>query len=113
MIFEELSGTANMELRLSRDLARKRVFPAVDVAQLGHPAHELLLGEGELPVVEKLRDSVADKETGTAMRELRERLTRSQTNYEMLSTFQRSPGRAARGCRKRPGNFTVCRSPTR
>ncbi|ANH40338.1 hypothetical protein I601_3940 [Nocardioides dokdonensis FR1436] len=97
VIFEELSGTANMELRLSRDLARKRVFPAVDVAQSGTRHEELLLGEGELPVVEKLRDSVADKETATAMRELRERLTGSQTNYEMLSTFQRSPGRAARG----------------
>ena len=96
MIFEELTGTANMELRLSRELAMQRVFPAVDVARSGTRHTELLLGEGELPVVEALVDALAQQGSEAAMRDLRERLTSTQTNYEMLSGFQRAPGRAAR-----------------
>nr|WP_179617599.1 transcription termination factor Rho [Nocardioides marinisabuli] len=97
VIFEELTGTANMELRLAREAAQQRVFPAVDVARSGTRHTELLLGEGELPVVQSLLDSLAGQGVVEAVRELRERLTSTQTNYEMLSAFQRSPRRAARG----------------
>ena len=95
MCIRDSTGTANMELRLSRELAMQRVFPAVDVARSGTRHTELLLGEGELPVVEALVDALSDQGI-EAMRDLRERLTSTQTNYEMLSASQRSSGRTAR-----------------
>jgi transcription termination factor Rho len=65
------------------------------VARSGTRHTELLLGEGELPVVEALVDALSAQGI-EAMRDLRERLTSTQTNYEMLSASQRSSGRTAR-----------------
>ena len=55
VIFEEFKGTGNMELRLRRDLADKRIFPAIDPVASGTRREELLLGREELAIIWKLR----------------------------------------------------------
>ena len=55
VIFEEFKGTGNMELHLSRELAEKRIFPAIDLFRSGTRKEELLLTEEELDAVVKLR----------------------------------------------------------
>ena len=55
VIFEEFKGTGNMELRLSRQLADRRIFPAVDVNPSGTRREEILLGAEELKIMWKLR----------------------------------------------------------
>lgn len=55
IIFEEFKGTGNQELQLNRDLAERRIFPAVDIKKSGTRKEELLLTKGELETVWKLR----------------------------------------------------------
>ena len=55
VIFEEFKGTGNMEIVLSRDLANRRIFPAIDIYKSGTRKEELLLSEEELDCVYKLR----------------------------------------------------------
>src|SRR6202022_2438700 len=55
VIFEEFKGTGNMELKLDRRLADKRIFPAVDVDASGTRKEEILLAPDELAVIHKLR----------------------------------------------------------
>jgi transcription termination factor Rho len=59
VIFEEFKGTGNMELRLSRQLADKRIFPAVDVNASGTRREELLMGVDETKITWKLRRALA------------------------------------------------------
>lgn len=61
IIFEEFKGTGNQELQLSRELAERRIFPAVDIRKSGTRKEELLLSGDELEAVWKLRRvSVSD-----------------------------------------------------
>ena len=55
IIFEEFKGTGNQELQLNRDLAERRIFPAVDIKKSGTRKEELLLTKEELEAVWKLR----------------------------------------------------------
>jgi transcription termination factor Rho len=55
VIFEEFKGTGNMELRLSRSLAEKRIFPAIDVNGSSTRREEILMSKDELAIVYKLR----------------------------------------------------------
>ena len=55
IIFEEFKGTGNQELQLNRDLAERRIFPAVDIKKSGTRKEELLLTREELEAVWKLR----------------------------------------------------------
>src|SRR6201999_3258411 len=55
VIFEEFKGTGNMELKLDRKLADKRIFPAVDVDASGTRKEEILMSREELAIVWKLR----------------------------------------------------------
>src|SRR5699024_7126292 len=55
VIFEEFKGTGNMELRLSRQLADRRIFPAVDVNPSGTRREEILMAPDELKIIWKLR----------------------------------------------------------
>ncbi|MQY14255.1 Transcription termination factor Rho [Streptomyces sp. RB5] len=82
--FEELKSTGNMELRLDRHLAEKRVFPAVDVVPSGTRREELLLGQGELAVVHKLRRVLHERDAVAAMELLRDRMRQTATNAEFL-----------------------------
>ena len=62
-LFEEFKSTGNMELRLSRSLSEKRVFPAVDVTGSGTRREDLLLDPAELPLVWKIRKALHGQET--------------------------------------------------
>ncbi|MEU8469955.1 transcription termination factor Rho [Streptomyces sp. NPDC029006] len=64
--FEELKGTGNMELRLDREPAARRVFPAVDIDTTGTRREELLLTPAELTAVTGLRRALRSRETGPA-----------------------------------------------
>ncbi|MET3960746.1 transcription termination factor Rho [Marmoricola sp. OAE513] len=90
VIFEEFKGTGNMELRLRRDFADKRIFPAIDAVQSGTRREELLMSEEELAIVWKLRRVLSGLEGQQALELLLERLKKSQTNLEFLMAVQRS-----------------------
>ena len=62
VIFEEFKGTGNMELRLLRSLADKRIFPAVDVNASGTRREEILMSGDELKIVWKLRETKSNVE---------------------------------------------------
>ncbi len=90
VIFEEFKGTGNMELTLDRDLANRRVFPAVDVNASGTRREELLLGPEELKIMYKLRRVLGALEPQQALELLLDRIRRTRTNIEFLRQVQMS-----------------------
>ncbi len=93
VIFEEFKGTGNMELRLSRQLADKRIFPAVDVNASGTRREEMLMGIDETKVNWKLRRALAGLETQQALELVLTQLKDTQSNVEFLMKIQKSlPG---------------------
>jgi transcription termination factor Rho len=96
VIFEEFKGTGNMEIRLRRDLADKRLFPAIDPVASGTRREELLLGEQELAIIWKLRRVLSGLEGQQALELLLERLRRSATNIEFLRQVQETTPTAPR-----------------
>ncbi len=84
VIFEEFKGTGNMELRLRREFAEKRIFPAIDVAQSGTRREELLLGAQELAIIWKLRRVLANMEGQQALEMLLRQMKKTQSNAEFL-----------------------------
>ncbi|GLW46756.1 transcription termination factor Rho [Streptomyces sp. NBRC 14336] len=83
--FEELKSTGNMELRLSRELAARRVFPAVDVNPSGTRREELLLTGPELAAVTGLRRVLQNKD---GLETLLERLRETPDNSTFLRRVQ-------------------------
>ncbi len=93
VIFEEFKGTGNAELRLRRDIADKRVFPAVDVDQSSTRKEELLLSPDELAVTVKLRRVLHALEPQQAIDLLLDRLRKTRTNIEFLMQIAKTtPG---------------------
>ncbi len=93
VIFEEFKGTGNMELRLSRQLADKRIFPAVDVNASGTRREEMLMGGEEVKVTWKLRRALAGLETQQALELVLSQLKDTSSNVEFLMKIQKSlPG---------------------
>ena len=90
VIFEEFKGTGNMELRLSRHLADKRIFPAVDVNASGTRREEVLMGKDELSIMWKLRRVLGALEQQQALELLLERTKKTQSNTEFLMTVQKN-----------------------
>lgn len=84
VIFEEFKGTGNWELRLRRDLADKRVFPAVDVNASSTRREELLMPKDELAVVWKLRRLLAGLDGPQGLELVLDKLKKSTTNAEFL-----------------------------
>jgi len=84
VIFEEFKGTGNMELRLSRQLADKRIFPAVDVNASGTRREEILMGADELKIVWKLRRVMGALEAQQAIELLLDRVKQTRSNAEFL-----------------------------
>ncbi|QYX82195.1 transcription termination factor Rho [Streptomyces akebiae] len=82
--FEELKGTGNMELRLDRALADRRVFPAVDITPSGTRREELLLTAGELAAVRGLRRALRSREGQTNLETLLERMRATPDNATFL-----------------------------
>ena len=90
VIFEEFKGTGNMELRLSRHLADKRIFPAIDVNASGTRREEALMGKDELAIMWKLRRVLGSLEQQQALELLMERTKKTQSNTEFLMTVQKN-----------------------
>ncbi len=90
VIFEEFKGTGNMEIRLRRDFADKRLFPAIDVVASGTRREELLIGQEELSIIWKLRRVLSGLEGQPALELLLQRLKKSQNNIEFLRQVQQT-----------------------
>jgi transcription termination factor Rho len=97
VIFEEFKGTGNMELRLSRSLADKRIFPAVGVDASGTRKEEILLAPDELKVVWKLRRVMAALDDQQAIELLLSKLRDTRSNYEFLMQVQKTTPTAPGG----------------
>ena len=89
-ILQEFTGTGNMDMRLDRELAVRRIFPAVDVNASGTRREELLLGPEELKIVHKLRRVLGALEPQQALELLLDRIRRTRTNIEFLRQVQMS-----------------------
>ncbi|MEO3855229.1 transcription termination factor Rho [Acrocarpospora sp. B8E8] len=90
VIFEEFKGTGNMELKLSRSLADKRIFPAVDVDSSSTRKEEILLGKEELQVVWKLRRVLHALDMQQALELLLEKMKETKSNAEFLMQVQKT-----------------------
>jgi transcription termination factor Rho len=90
VIFEEFKGTGNMELRLRRELAEKRIFPAIDVDASGTRKEELLLSPDELKIVWQLRRVLHALEPQQALEVLMERMKGTKSNAEFLLQVQKT-----------------------
>lgn len=89
VIFEEFKGTGNMELDLSRKLAQRRIFPAVDIKKSGTRHEELLFDEDELKRIWLLRRGLDMLDSAEMTEFLIERLKKSKTNKEFLESISR------------------------
>ncbi|CAB4625302.1 unannotated protein [freshwater metagenome] len=90
VIFEEFKGTGNMELRLSRSLADKRIFPAVDLNASGTRREEILMNPDETKIIWKLRRALAGLEQQQALELVLNRLKETSSNVEFLMQVQKS-----------------------
>ncbi|GAA1529627.1 transcription termination factor Rho [Microbacterium ginsengiterrae] len=90
VIFEEFKGTGNSELRLSRSLADKRIFPAVDVNASSTRREEMLLSSDEVKITWKLRRALAGLDQQQALEVVLGKLKETQSNVEFLVQMQKS-----------------------
>ncbi|MEU6100316.1 transcription termination factor Rho [Streptomyces flaveolus] len=90
VIFEEFKGTGNMELKLDRKLADKRIFPAVDVDASGTRKEEILLGSDELAIVWKLRRVLHALDSQQAIELLLDKMKQTKSNAEFLLQIQKT-----------------------
>ena len=99
VIFEEFKGTGNMELRLSRELADKRLFPAIDINASGTRREELITDPQELPIIYRLRRLLGGMEPEQAYQTLVPRLKKTATNRDFLAAIvqQANTGNAVNG----------------
>ena len=90
VIFEEFKGTGNMELRLRRELADKRLFPAVDVDASSTRKEEILLAPEELKIIWQLRRVLHALEPQQALELLMEQMRKTRSNAEFLLQVQKT-----------------------
>ena len=89
-IFEEFKGTGNMELRLSRQLAERRIFPAIDLNASGTRREELLFGPEELRIMWKLRRVLGTLDQQQGLELVLDKLKETQSNAEFLMLIQKT-----------------------
>jgi transcription termination factor Rho len=87
IIFEEFKGTGNMELHLTRELADRRIFPAIDILKSGTRREELLFTEDELKKIHLLRRALSGTKPVQAMEAMLDRLRLTETNAEFLKSL--------------------------
>ncbi|NYH53759.1 MULTISPECIES: transcription termination factor Rho [Nocardiopsis] len=90
VIFEEFKGTGNMELKLNRSLADRRIFPAVDVDASSTRKEEILMSPEELNVVWKLRRVLHALDAQQAIELLLDKMKESKSNAEFLLQIQKT-----------------------
>jgi len=87
VIFEEFKGTGNMEVVLSRQLAERRIFPAIDIGASGTRKEEKLFSQKEIEKIRRLRGALASLKPVEAMERLLKKLSEFDTNDEFLQSF--------------------------
>ena len=96
VIFEEFKGTGNMELRLDRRLAEKRIYPAINVNESSTRHEELLFDRKELDVVFRLRRVLnglaEDGGAAKSLELLMERMKVTRTNADFMAEIAKAPG---------------------
>jgi len=90
VIFEEFKGTGNMEINLDRQLADKRIFPAIDITRSGTRKEELLMEKDEASVVWKLRRLIHEKEPEVALEQLIDYIKNTKSNDDFLNAIKAS-----------------------
>jgi transcription termination factor Rho len=90
VLFEEFKGTGNMELRLRRELAEKRIFPAIDPMPSGTRHDELLMPADEYQAAGKLRRALGALDPQQALELLLDKTHQTGSNAEFLHQIQRS-----------------------
>jgi transcription termination factor Rho len=90
VLFEEFKGTGNMELRLRRELAEKRIFPAIDPMPSGTRRDELLMPADEYRAAGQLRRALGALDSQQALELLLAKTHQTATNAEFLAQIQRS-----------------------
>ncbi len=88
VIFEEFKGTGNMELHLSRHLAEKRLFPAINIPKSGTRKEELLLKPDELQAAWVLRRFLGNMEESEALQTLIDQMKHTKTNEELFMAMK-------------------------
>jgi transcription termination factor Rho len=91
VIFEEFKGTGNMELRLDRRVADRRVYPAIDVEQSSTRHEELLFDRGDLQQAWKLRRVLHALEGAAGLELLIDKLRSTKSNKEFLNEIAKAP----------------------
>ena len=87
MVFEEFKGTGNMEIVLSRKLADRRIFPAIDINRSGTRKEELLFTPEEIRRVWMLRKVLNEMDPVEAMEMLTQKMRKTRSNAEFLLTI--------------------------
>jgi transcription termination factor Rho len=90
VIFEEFKGTGNMELRLSRQLAERRIYPAIDVNPSGTRREEILMSAEELKIHWKLRRVLSALDSQQGIELLIDRIKKTKSNVEFLMQVQQT-----------------------
>ena len=90
VIFEEFKGTGNMEIRLDRRLADKRIFPAIDIETTGTRKEELLMEPAEAAAVWKLRGVLHSLDPAAAIELLIKKVRETKSNAEFLAALQKN-----------------------
>ncbi len=90
VIFEEFKGTGNMELRLRREYADRRIFPAIDIDASGTRREELLMAKDELQIVWKLRRVLSGLDGLQGLELLLQKLRQTRSNVEFLMEVNRT-----------------------
>jgi transcription termination factor Rho len=85
VIFEEFKGTGNMEAVLSRKIAERRIFPAIDIFRSGTRKEELLLTPEELAKVWAIRNIIAEMDEIESLKLLYSKMLKTKNNQEFLS----------------------------
>jgi len=91
VIFEEFKGTGNMELRLDRRVADRRIYPAIDVEQSSTRHEELLFDRKDLQQTWKLRRVLNALDGGAGLELLIDKLRSTKTNAEFLNEIAKAP----------------------
>ena len=90
VFFEEFKGTGNMELRLRRELAEKRIFPAIDVAPSSTRRDDLLMPAEEHQISARLRRALTELDPQQAIELLLDKARSTGSNAEFLNQIQRN-----------------------
>ena len=89
LIYEELKGTGNLEIHLDRDIANRRIFPAIDVEKSGTRHDELLYDKAVLPKINTLRRMFSLLNIEERITKMIAQLTKTKTNAEFLESMNK------------------------